>query len=164
MYLHHDQQGSTRMLTGTSGSSEATMTYDAYGNKTGSTGIAATPMGYDAQYTSSDTGLIYLRAREYDPATGQFLSVDPLAPITEAPYTYTADNPLNGVDPSGMIFGIPGTPSWSEVGTRVVGFFDGFTNLCLEAPPHCAAGWAGTAALKCARQNMERLAKSVSLT
>jgi hypothetical protein len=27
LYLHHDQQGSTRMLTGSTGKSEATMTY-----------------------------------------------------------------------------------------------------------------------------------------
>jgi hypothetical protein len=27
---------------------------------------------YDAQYTSSDTGLIYMRNRVYDPATAQF--------------------------------------------------------------------------------------------
>lgn len=53
------------------------------------------------QYTSSDTGLIYLRARVYDPATAQFLSVDPMAAITRALYTYTNDNPLNYVDPSG---------------------------------------------------------------
>ena len=37
------------------------------------------PLGYDAQYTSSDTGLIYLRARVYDPATAQFVTVDPLS-------------------------------------------------------------------------------------
>jgi hypothetical protein len=28
-YLHHDQQGSTRLLTGASGAAEATMSYDA---------------------------------------------------------------------------------------------------------------------------------------
>ena len=77
LYLHHDQQGSTRLLTGSTGKTEATFTYDAYGNKTGSTGTNTTPMGYDGQYTNTDTGLIYLRAREYDPATAQFLSVDP---------------------------------------------------------------------------------------
>jgi uncharacterized protein RhaS with RHS repeats len=49
--------------------------------------------------------LIYLRAREYDPATGQFLSVDPLATITRAPYTYVHDNSLNGSDRSGLIGG-----------------------------------------------------------
>jgi hypothetical protein len=35
LYLHHDQQGSTRLLTGSTGKTEATFTYDAYGNKTG---------------------------------------------------------------------------------------------------------------------------------
>ncbi len=126
-YLHHDRQGSTRLLTGSTGTVTGSTTFDAYGNKTGSTGSSTTPLGYDGQYTSSDTGLIYLRARVYDPATAQFLTVDPLAPITEEPYTYGADDPINSADPSGLIFGIPGTPSWSDVGTRVVGFFDGFT-------------------------------------
>jgi hypothetical protein len=56
-YLHHDQQGSTRLLSGATGKAEATFTYDAYGNQTGHTGTAATPLGYDGQYTSSDTGL-----------------------------------------------------------------------------------------------------------
>jgi RHS repeat-associated protein len=77
-YLHHDQQGSTRLLTGSTGTIEGSYTYDAYGNTTGHTGTATTPLGYDGQYTSSDTGLIYLRARVYDPATTQFLSRDPL--------------------------------------------------------------------------------------
>ncbi|MGH2854841.1 MAG: hypothetical protein ACRDLF_11705 [Solirubrobacteraceae bacterium] len=31
LYLHHDQQGSTRLLTGSTGKTEATFTYDAYG-------------------------------------------------------------------------------------------------------------------------------------
>jgi RHS repeat-associated protein len=109
-YLHHDQQGSTRLLTGSTGTVEATMTYDAYGNKTGSTGTATTSMGYDGQYTSSDTGLIYLRQRVYDPATAQFLSVDPLEKLTLAPYNYVEDNPVNAVDPTGLC----GTGSVSE--------------------------------------------------
>jgi hypothetical protein len=47
--------------------------------------------------------------------------------MTRLPYAYAVDNPLNLNDPSGLIFGIPGTPSWSQVGTRFVGFWDGFT-------------------------------------
>jgi RHS repeat-associated protein len=102
LYMHHDQQGSTRMLTGSTGKSEGTATYDAYGNITGTTG-KTTPLGYDGQYTSSDTGLIYLRARVYDPVTAQFLSVDPAEAETEEPYIYTGDNPLNENDPSGFL-------------------------------------------------------------
>ena len=101
LYLHHDQQGSTRLLTGSTGKTEATFTYDAYGNKTGSTGTSTTPMGYDGQYTNADTGLIYLRAREYDPSTAQFMSVDPKVEETGAVYEYANDAPLTNSDPTG---------------------------------------------------------------
>jgi RHS repeat-associated protein len=101
-YLHHDQQGSTRLLTSEAGGVQATFTYDAYGNLTGHTGTATTPLGYDGQYTTSDTGLIYLRARVYDPATAQFLSVDPAVAATGTPYLYTNDNPLTYTDRSGL--------------------------------------------------------------
>ncbi len=40
--------------------------------------------------------------RYYDPATGQFLSVDPLVDETGQPYAYTGDNPVNESDPSGL--------------------------------------------------------------
>jgi RHS repeat-associated protein len=101
-YLHHDQQGSTRLLTGSTGTVTGSTTFDAYGNKTGSTGTSTTPLGYDGQYTSSDTGLIHLRARVYDPATAQFLTVDAVVSLTGAPYTYAHDNPLNESDPAGL--------------------------------------------------------------
>jgi RHS repeat-associated protein len=101
-YLHHDQAGSTRLLTGSTGKTEATFTYGPYGETTGSTGTATTPLGYDGQYTSSDTGLIYLRHRVYDPKTAQFLTVDPLEMYTGAPYNYAGDNPLNYGDPRGL--------------------------------------------------------------
>jgi len=100
-YLHHDQQGSTRLLTNASGESVGTTTYDAYGNVIGKTGTVTTRLGYDAQYTDGDTGLIYLRAREYDPATVQFLSVDPKAEVTRAIYSYAQDDPLADSDPTG---------------------------------------------------------------
>jgi RHS repeat-associated protein len=124
LYLHHDQAGSTRMLTSATGTKEAAFTYDAYGYTTGTTGTAKTPLGYDGQYTSTDTGLIYLRARVYDPATAQFMSVDPIVETTRAPYGYAADNPLNLYDPTGLsgIFGTGVGPNvgpdinWSEGG------------------------------------------------
>jgi RHS repeat-associated protein len=107
LYLHHDQQGSTRLLTGETGKTETTFTYGAYGETTGHTGTATTPLGYDGQYTSSDTGLIYMRARTYDPVTSQFLSRDPLTPITREPYSYAEDNPVDREDRSGLGSGFP---------------------------------------------------------
>lgn len=75
------------MLPGSAGTNEATFTYSPYGELSANTGSAKTPIGYDGQYTSSDTGLIYLRARVYDPKTAQFLSIDPLGKVTRAPYS-----------------------------------------------------------------------------
>ncbi len=102
LYLHGDQQGSTRMITSSTGAIEATTSYDAYGNTTGTTGSITSPLGYDAQYTNADTGLVYLRARSYDPGTAQFISSDPIASVTREPFNYTSDNPLNAVDPAGL--------------------------------------------------------------
>jgi RHS repeat-associated protein len=126
LYLHHDQQGSTRLLTGSTGTVTGKCTYSAYGTPT-CEGTATTPLGYDAQYTSTDTGLIYMRARVYDPSTGQFLTRDPLAAISGEPYSYAGDNPVNESGPTGLIFGIPGTPSWEEVGEGIAGWGDTIT-------------------------------------
>jgi hypothetical protein len=42
-----------------------------------------------------------MRARWYDPATGQFLSVDPLVATTNQPYQYAGDNPVSNTDTTG---------------------------------------------------------------
>lgn len=109
-WIHQDQIGSTRLLTDSTGSTVGTYTYDAYGTQTAHTGTATTPLGYNGQYTDTETGFSYLRARYYDPATAQFTTLDPLLAATGAPYGYAADSPLNGSDPSGM------TCSWSHAG------------------------------------------------
>jgi RHS repeat-associated protein len=124
-YLHHDQQGSTRLLTGSTGTVTGKCTYSAYGIST-CEGTATTPLGFDGEYTSPDTGLIYMRARVYDPATAQFLTRDPLAAISGEPYSYAGDNPVNESDPTGLLFGI-NLPSWEEAGEAVAGWGDTIT-------------------------------------
>ncbi len=124
-YLHHDQQGSTRVLTGSTGTVTGKCTYGAYGTPT-CEGATTTPLGYDGQYTSPDTGLIYLRNRVYDPATAQLLSVDPLEAISGEPYSYAGDNPLNDVDPTGLLFDIE-LPSPAEAAEAVAGWGDKVT-------------------------------------
>jgi RHS repeat-associated protein len=106
-YFVSDDQGSTRALLGAGGSVDATFTYDAYGNLTASTGTATTPLLYGGQYRDLGTRLYYLRARWYDPATDQFLSIDPEVSETEAPYDYAGDDPVNSDDLSGLNAGGP---------------------------------------------------------
>ena len=40
--------------------------------------------------------------RYYDPATGQFLTVDPLVSATAQAYSYAGDDPVNNTDPLGL--------------------------------------------------------------
>ena len=48
------------------------------------------------------TGLVYLRARYYDPQQGRFVSEDPAGRAGGAnPYLFAGDDPVNGRDPSG---------------------------------------------------------------
>jgi RHS repeat-associated protein len=81
---------------------EATYEYDAYGRLLSSTGSVYNPFGYTGEYTDSESGLVYLRARYYDPATQQFLTVDPLLSSTEQAYAYVGGSPVNATDPSGL--------------------------------------------------------------
>ena len=47
--------------------------------------------------------MYYDIARYYDPATAQFLTVDPMVQQTMQPYGYTAGDPINATDPSGLM-------------------------------------------------------------
>ena len=53
-----------------------------------------------------ETNLVYMQHRYYDPATGHFLSVDPVSPAAGNQsnfnrYSYVGDNPIMRIDPDG---------------------------------------------------------------
>jgi RHS repeat-associated protein len=106
-YLHQDQLGSTVLITTSTGTKADTYTYDPYGTVTAHTGTTNTNLQYNGQYADTETGFIYLRARYYDPATVQFLTIDPAAPASRARYAYGAGNPLTNTDPTGLISSAP---------------------------------------------------------
>ncbi len=177
-YLHHDQSGSTRLLTGSTGTVTGKCTYSPYGTPT-CEGASTTPLGWDGQYTSSDTGLVYMRARVYDPATAQFLSRDPLAAVSGEPYSYAGDNPLNNSDPTGLLFGIS-LPSPEEIGEGIAGWGDtvtlgatnwareelGINNINACSSAYQAGGYAGlaTAALIPGEGEAEIGAEGISIS
>ncbi|MEV4315643.1 RHS repeat-associated core domain-containing protein [Actinocrispum sp. NPDC049592] len=78
----------------------------------GATRGDATPIAGDKGFVGGvndpSTGLVHLGAREYDPGLGRFLSVDPLLgkddPGTMNGYTYSNNNPVSMMDPSGRSF------------------------------------------------------------
>lgn len=80
-------------------------TYEPWGApRSGSATLGG--FGFTGEQTDAETGLVYLRARHYDPATGRFLTADSSLGVLEAPaslnlYTYVENNPSDWVDPSG---------------------------------------------------------------
>jgi len=137
-YLHHDQQGSTRLLTNSEGETEGTYTYAPFGAVEGHIGKASTPLGYGGQYRSEDTGLIYLRARAYDPSTAQFMSVDPQVAQSGESYAYAEDNPVNVGDPTGeLVFGY----GYGNIGIHIGGFNAGYTGPFGYGPAFCPFAW-----------------------
>lgn len=64
--------------------------------------MADTSSVTQGQYTDAETGFVYLRNRYYDPATGQFITRDPIEAQTREAYGYVGGNPLNYTDPLGL--------------------------------------------------------------
>jgi len=119
-WFHHDQLGSTTSLTDAAGATVQSYTYDAYGQPTGATPTVENPFRYAGQYTDDTTGFQNLRARYYDPTTGQFLSRDPIEDTTLQPYAYAGNDPTNASDPSGLW-------PWSTISNAAAGTLDGLT-------------------------------------
>ena len=99
-YFHHDGLGSVVGVTNNLGGTDATQRFDAWGNQIASTGTQ-TRYGYTGR-EPDETGLIFYRARFYDPSIGRFISRDPIGlqgGINQ--YAYVNGNPVNFTDPSG---------------------------------------------------------------
>ena len=110
-YHHHDQLGSTRVLTNSKGEVTGTYRYGPNGAVWKHTGTAGTQIGFAGQFRmNTENQLIYMRARTYDPVTAQFLSRDPLGTLSGETYAYAADNPVNLADATGLLAGVCGCP------------------------------------------------------
>ncbi len=124
-----DALGSTRLVANSSGAIVGREDYDAYGAQT--TSGTGSSFGFTGQQADAESGLLYLRARSYDPATGVFLQRDPYPanptnPVTINRYTYANDNPINLVDPGGQSVGdvTGGVLTGIGLGQDVLRFFD----------------------------------------
>jgi RHS repeat-associated protein len=111
-YYLADGLGSTRSLVNASGSVTDTYAFDAYGDLLAHNGTTDNEFLFAGQIQDA-SGLYYLRARYYNPASGRFISQDPFSgyekdPITLHRYLYAGDDPVDMVDPGGREFSLPG--------------------------------------------------------
>jgi RHS repeat-associated protein len=112
-YYVTDGLGSTVALVDTTGTVQATYSYDPYGNSTTVGGpnpaiAGGNPFRYAGGHYDTTTGLYHFGQRYYNPTTGRWTQQDslntPLDPANGNRYAYTGDNPTNGTDPTGLSF------------------------------------------------------------
>ena len=85
--------------------------YDAWGKKRTDEGTSFNRIGFTGHEEDKETGLIYAKARYYDPDEPRFISSDPFAGLANTPpslhtYLYGYQNPQLYIDPDGRF---PGT-------------------------------------------------------
>ena len=101
LYFLHDHLGSMVGLTNASGNVVERTQYDPFGDSAGS---SLTRYGFTGRERDAATGLIFYRARWYDPQSMRFLSEDPVgfAGGDLNLYGYAWQNPINYRDPFGL--------------------------------------------------------------
>jgi RHS repeat-associated protein len=107
-YYNTDGLGSVTSLSNTAGSVAQSYTFDSFGKQTASSGSLTNPFQYAARELDTETGLYYMRARYFDPATGRFVSEDPLSFEEDSNfYRYVRNDPTALSDPSGLWPNLP---------------------------------------------------------
>ncbi|MBP2322202.1 RHS repeat-associated protein [Kibdelosporangium banguiense] len=78
-----------------------------FGDPRGTAAAFPGERGFVGGTTDANTGYTHLGAREYDPDTGRFISVDPVLDLGDAQqlngYTYSNNSPVTRSDPSGLL-------------------------------------------------------------
>jgi RHS repeat-associated protein len=105
-YYQFDALGSTSGLTNAANGLIASYSYLPFGGVLASTGSVANPFTFVGQFgvSTDGSGLYDMRARSYDPTTGQFASGDPLGILGDGVNlrSYVGNAPLSLVDPEGL--------------------------------------------------------------
>lgn len=117
-----DHLGSPRLVVNTQdGTVAQQMEYDAWGNVIFDSNPGFQPFGFAGGIYDRDTRLTRFGARDYEAETGRWTAKDPIrfAGGETDLYAYVGNNPVNAIDPLGLIklpadpSGLP--PNWNPV-------------------------------------------------
>jgi RHS repeat-associated protein len=105
-YEFADQHGTNGLFLDSTFQTPAWRLFTPYGAARGTATSWADNHGFLDKPADPDTGLTIVGAREYDPAVGRFVSLDPLFEATSPQelngYSYAGDNPVTSSDPTGL--------------------------------------------------------------
>jgi RHS repeat-associated protein len=130
-FYHYNGSGNTIAMTDASGNMVNKYAYDEFGNLVNVQETVPNPFLFGGQYgvMDDDNGLLYMRARYYDPQVGRFINKDPIGYRGGLNlFAYAGSNPLNWIDPLGLEeflispLGISGTLAWGTWKEKIVGF------------------------------------------
>src|SRR6266540_5021923 len=104
----YDAHGNVTFLTDATGAVTDAYDYDAWGMLVAGTGSTPNTRLFAGEEFDPDLGLINLRARQYRPGTGRFLTLDPVMgskrqPVTLNRYLYGDGDPVGRIDPAGTM-------------------------------------------------------------
>ena len=108
---HYDYRGSTIALSADNGLVTDRIEYSAYGLTTYRAGTNDTPFLFNGRYgvMTDPNGLLYMRARYYNPYLCRFLNPDPSGFAGGLNhYAYANGNPVSYLDPFGLFSGATG--------------------------------------------------------
>lgn len=119
-----DHLGSPRLIVDVaSGAVAERIDFDEWGNVTNDTNPGWQPFGFDGGLFDHDTGLVRFGARDYDARMGRWTAKDPIrfgAHVLSL-YSFAAADPVNAIDPVGLIgFGL-GVSEQTDVGVVAAG-------------------------------------------
>ncbi|MBP1149976.1 MULTISPECIES: RHS repeat-associated core domain-containing protein [Methylocaldum] len=108
-----DHLGSPRLVVHTAdGTVMQRLDYDAWGQIILDTNPGFQPFGFAGGLYDRDTGLVRFGARDYDPETGRWTAKDPIRfrGGDSNLYAYVLNDPINWVDPLGLVNTDPASP------------------------------------------------------
>ncbi|CAH1658603.1 RHS repeat-associated core domain-containing protein [Chelatococcus asaccharovorans] len=127
-FLHRDHLATVRSITDASGAEVLHRTYRPYGQIPITTSTFREAKAFIGERQDTETGLLYLNARFYDPALGRFISPDWYLPtdpgVGTNRYAYAFNDPINKSDPNGHVWQ---ALARAVVEPAIIGFTVGFT-------------------------------------